>query len=93
MTIWFWKKDKYPTAEEAISRGGILDKDLTQGSMSDLKIKGGHNIHEDKFYIQITDRKTLYSFRIYLTHEEFKNFLYGMRKTLQFTEDKEKEKQ
>jgi hypothetical protein len=86
-------KKEFPPAEVAILRGDILAMEITQGPIKDLKIKGGHNKINGKYYIQITHRKTLYSFRYYFTEEEFKNFVYAMQKTISFTEDEQGKKQ
>jgi len=57
-----------------------------EGDGTVLKIKQGYNSVNDKYFISITDRKTLITLRINMTEEFFKNFHnmghFTMRQTL-----------
>ena len=45
------------------------------GDSRSMKIKCGHNKIEDEYYVSITDRRTLETYRYYFhTVEEFTNF-------------------
>ena len=91
-----WFKKKYLPAEEAITRGDSSKMEITyniaaEGDLKRMKIRTGYNQFEKMYYIQITERETLLSYRIYLTADEFKNFVVHMGKTYQFeTIDKNK---
>jgi hypothetical protein len=93
-----WKKPKYLPAEEAITRGDSDAMSLqygiaAEGDLKRMKIRTGYNQNEKMYYIQITERETLLSYRIYLTDAQFKDLFIHMGKTYQFeTIDKEAKK-
>lgn len=75
-----WKRFKvwlkiYPSSEEAMRAAGT-DK---------MKIRNGYNSKEGKYYIQITDKQTLESLRVYMDKEFFINFSDHMKRTDRFT--------
>lgn len=84
-----WKKPKYLPAEEAITRGNSDEMSIqydiaSEGDLKRMKIRTGRNAVENMYYIQITERKTLLSYRIYLTDSQYKDLIYHMGKTFQF---------
>jgi hypothetical protein len=93
-----WRKEKkYLPAEEAITRGDSTRMEIkydiaAEGDLKRMKIRTGYNQNEKMYYIQITERETLLSYRIYLTDVQFKDLVIHMGKTYQFeTIDKESE--
>lgn len=85
----FWKK-KYLPAEEAITRGDSSRMEIThnivaEGDMKQMKIRTGHNSMEKMYYIQITERETMTSYRIYLTEQEYRDLAFHMNRTYHFT--------
>ena len=64
-----------------------------EGDGTVLKIKQGYNSVNDKYFISITDRKTLITLRINMDEEFFKNFHnmghFTMRQTLRDKELKQ----
>lgn len=53
---------------------------IKSGDMQHMKIKTGHEIESGKFWMQITHRKSLRAMRIYMSPEEYSNFIYHMEK-------------
>lgn len=60
-------------------------KGIRYGDSSRMKIKNGWNDVEKKFYIQITDKKTLESLRINMERDHFINFARHILKTQEFS--------
>ena len=76
-------RKKYLPAEEAITRGNSDKMEITynvmaEGTLKKMKIRDGYNQNEKMFYIQITERETLLSYRIYLSDSEYRNLVYNM---------------
>ena len=83
-------RKKYLPAEQAITRGNSDKMEVqfniaAEGDLKRMKIRTGHNSMENMYYIQITERETLLSYRIYLTESEFKDLVFHMGRTIGFT--------
>ena len=85
--------------EDMVTTGNMKEMELTFGKIGILNkvfrwkkhevagyIKSGHNNIQNMFWIQLVHRKSGMNFRVYMTGEEYDNFIYNCGKVKEFTD-------
>ena len=86
-------------SEDMVTTGNMKEMELTFGKIGILDkifrwkkhevagyIKSGYNNVQKMYFIQIAHRKSGMNFRIYMTMEEYDNFIYNCGKVREFTD-------
>ena len=92
--LMFWNKSKHKDADVMIRHGDtnefyIETGTVTEATTAGMRVKNGYNSVEGKYFIQLTDKKTLESMRVYMDEEFYKNFHYNMGRAIGFTQEPE----
>jgi hypothetical protein len=66
----------------------IITGEVNDGTLKDMKLRAGYRKEDTLFFIQIVDRKTIKSMRIYLTPEQYVIYTSFMAKIYAFEQVK-----